>query len=189
MSSAAPGLGRERERERELAESQLGAGDWERSQPSSRPSAALSALSDHTEQHNGKMLAHTHTSTIPLLRSLLFSFSLLAVFVSYSVFRETSLTFVLLTGCLFSCISLIHSPFVQSPVIFSIHPRFTGACSFFNPLPEPHPLTFPPLVTRDGPYAVALQATALNQRKQRGKHGFRHRHPQTGSARINMHML
>ncbi len=58
-----------------------------------------------------------------------------------------------------------------------------------QPPPEPHPLTFPPLVTRDGPYAVALQATALNQRKQRGKHGFRHRHPQTGSARINMHML
>ncbi|XP_016428487.1 BCL-6 corepressor-like [Sinocyclocheilus rhinocerous] len=53
VSSAAPGLGRERERERELAESQRGAGDWERSQPSSRPSAALSALSDHTEQHNG----------------------------------------------------------------------------------------------------------------------------------------
>ncbi|XP_039538405.1 BCL-6 corepressor-like isoform X2 [Pimephales promelas] len=49
VSSAAPGLGRERE----LAESQCGAGDWELSQPSSRPSAALSALSDHTEQHNG----------------------------------------------------------------------------------------------------------------------------------------
>uniref|UniRef100_A0A672NT10 BCL-6 corepressor-like n=1 Tax=Sinocyclocheilus grahami TaxID=75366 RepID=A0A672NT10_SINGR len=53
VSSAAPGLGRERERERELAESQRRAGDWEQSQPSSRPSAALSALSDHTEQHNG----------------------------------------------------------------------------------------------------------------------------------------
>ncbi|XP_052446494.1 BCL-6 corepressor isoform X2 [Carassius gibelio] len=53
VSSTAPGLGREQERERELAESQCGAGDWERSQPSSRPSAALSALSDHTEQHNG----------------------------------------------------------------------------------------------------------------------------------------
>ncbi|XP_026120431.1 BCL-6 corepressor-like isoform X2 [Carassius auratus] len=53
VSSTVPGLGREQERERELAESQCGAGDWERSQPSSRPSAALSALSDHTEQHNG----------------------------------------------------------------------------------------------------------------------------------------
>ncbi|XP_057181245.1 BCL-6 corepressor isoform X2 [Triplophysa rosa] len=53
VSSAVPGPGRDRERERELAESQLGEGDWERSQPSSRPSAALSVLSDHTEQHNG----------------------------------------------------------------------------------------------------------------------------------------
>ncbi|XP_055072580.2 BCL-6 corepressor isoform X4 [Misgurnus anguillicaudatus] len=53
VSSAAPGSGRDRERERELAESQHRAGDWERSQPSSRPSAALSVLSDHTEQHNG----------------------------------------------------------------------------------------------------------------------------------------
>lgn len=53
VSSAAPGSGRDRERERELAESQQRAGDWERSQPSSRPSAALSVLSDHTEQHNG----------------------------------------------------------------------------------------------------------------------------------------
>lgn len=61
MSSAAPGPGRDRERERELAESQLGEGDWERSQPSSRPSAALSVLSDHTEQHNGKMRAHAYT--------------------------------------------------------------------------------------------------------------------------------
>lgn len=61
VSSAAPGPGREQERERELAESQRGAGDWEPSQPSSRPSAALSALSDHTEQHNGKAM-HTHTS-------------------------------------------------------------------------------------------------------------------------------
>uniref|UniRef100_A0A672Q6T0 BCL-6 corepressor-like n=1 Tax=Sinocyclocheilus grahami TaxID=75366 RepID=A0A672Q6T0_SINGR len=52
VSSAVPGQGRERERERELAESQRGAGDWERSQPSSRPSAALSALSDPIEQHN-----------------------------------------------------------------------------------------------------------------------------------------
>jgi len=62
VSSAAPGLGRERE----LAESQCGAGDWELSQPSSRPSAALSALSDHTEQHNGKTCARTHTSAILL---------------------------------------------------------------------------------------------------------------------------
>ncbi|XP_051550547.1 BCL-6 corepressor isoform X2 [Myxocyprinus asiaticus] len=55
VSSAAPGPGRERDREREgeLADSQHGTGDWELSQPSSRPSAAISALSNHTEQHNG----------------------------------------------------------------------------------------------------------------------------------------
>lgn len=86
VSSAAPGLGRERERERELAESQCGAGDWEQSQPSSRPSAALSALSDHTEQHNGKACTHTQAILLalsPLQRSLLFSFYLLAIFVSH----------------------------------------------------------------------------------------------------------
>lgn len=144
MSSAAPGLGREWERERELAESQHGAGDWERSQPSSRPSAALSALSDHTELHNGKMLTHTHThksSPAPALPFIFFLFSGYLCF-TLSVFRETSLTFVLLAGCLFSCISLIRSPFVQSPVIFSIHPRFTGAR--FTP-PPPTPLHFLPL--------------------------------------------
>uniref|UniRef100_A0A8C2BDL5 BCL-6 corepressor-like n=2 Tax=Cyprinus carpio TaxID=7962 RepID=A0A8C2BDL5_CYPCA len=64
VSSAAPGLGRERERERELAESQRGAGDWERSQLSSRPSAALSALSNHTEQHNGA----TPNNRVPVLQ-------------------------------------------------------------------------------------------------------------------------
>lgn len=88
VSSAAPGLEREQERERELAESQHGAGDWERSQPSSRPSAALSALSDHTEQRNGKTCAHTQAQSLshrhPFLRSLLSSFSFLAIFVSHS---------------------------------------------------------------------------------------------------------
>ncbi|XP_052395168.1 BCL-6 corepressor-like isoform X1 [Carassius gibelio] len=64
VSSAAPGLGRELERERELAESQRGAGDWERSQPSSRPSTALSALSNHTEQHNGA----TPNNRVPVLQ-------------------------------------------------------------------------------------------------------------------------
>ncbi|KAA0712042.1 BCL-6 corepressor [Triplophysa tibetana] len=67
VSSAAPGPERDRERERELAESQLGEGDWERSQPSSRPSAALSVLSDHTEQHN--VLTHVFST-----RALLMAF-------------------------------------------------------------------------------------------------------------------
>ncbi|KTF97735.1 hypothetical protein cypCar_00023762, partial [Cyprinus carpio] len=67
VSSTAPGLGREQERERELAESQRGAGDWERSQPSSRPSAALSALSDHTEQHNGAT-ATCANNRVPVLQ-------------------------------------------------------------------------------------------------------------------------
>ncbi len=184
MSSAAPELGREQERERELAESQLGAGDWERSQPSSRPSGALSALSDHTEQHNGKMLAHT--STIPLMRSLLFSFSFLAIFVSHSAFRETSLNLHLARWLPF---------FMHFAHLLSLCPI---SCDLQYPsqihrrllvLHPPHPFTFPSLVTRDGPCAVALHATALNQRKRRGKHGFRHHHPQTGSALINMHML
>lgn len=73
VSSTAPGPGRDRERERELAESQHGAGDWERSQPSSRPSAALSVLSDHTEQHNGKMRSNAYTQArLPLLNSFSF---------------------------------------------------------------------------------------------------------------------
>jgi len=74
VSSAAPGLGRERE----LAESQCGAGDWELSQPSSRPSAALSALSDHTEQHNGKTCARNPSRTVSL-SSAPFFLSLLAI--------------------------------------------------------------------------------------------------------------
>ncbi|XP_056303316.1 BCL-6 corepressor isoform X2 [Danio aesculapii] len=67
VSSAAPALGREQERERELAESQHGAGDWERSQPSSRPSAALSALSDSTEQRNGTTPACAN-NRVPVLQ-------------------------------------------------------------------------------------------------------------------------
>ncbi|XP_016138110.1 BCL-6 corepressor isoform X2 [Sinocyclocheilus grahami] len=67
VSSAVPGQGRERERERELAESQRGAGDWERSQPSSRPSAALSALSDPIEQHNGAIPTFAN-NRVPVLQ-------------------------------------------------------------------------------------------------------------------------
>ncbi|TRY92510.1 hypothetical protein DNTS_004165 [Danionella cerebrum] len=60
VPSATPGL----KRERELAESQHRAGDWERSQPSSRVSAALS---DHTEQHNGVPPTYGH-NRVPVLQ-------------------------------------------------------------------------------------------------------------------------
>ncbi|XP_051979587.1 BCL-6 corepressor-like isoform X4 [Xyrauchen texanus] len=65
VSSAAPE--QERERERELAESQHGTGDWEQSQPNSRPSTAHSALSDHTEQHNGVTLTCAN-NRVPVLQ-------------------------------------------------------------------------------------------------------------------------
>ncbi|XP_051549368.1 BCL-6 corepressor-like isoform X2 [Myxocyprinus asiaticus] len=67
VSSAAPEQERERERERELAESQHGTGDWEQSQPNSRPSTAHSALSDHTEQHNGVTLTCAN-NRVPVLQ-------------------------------------------------------------------------------------------------------------------------
>lgn len=104
VPSAAPGPGRERERERELAESQRGAGDWEQSQPSSRPSAALSALSDHTEQHNGKACTHTQAILLALSPSpaLPFIFFLFAGYLclTLSVFLVTSVVHAVSNFCL-----------------------------------------------------------------------------------------
>lgn len=139
------------------------------------------------------MCAHTsNPSRAVSSPALPFIFFLFAGYLclTLSIFLVTSVVYAVSNFCL-ACRLPFHA-FHSSSVLLSCLLKYSVTIPVLQARsspPPPNPLTLPPRVTRDGPCAVALLATALNQRKRRGKHGFHHRHPQTGSAQINMHML